>query len=232
MRVFWSIPPLIFILFGVIAALNNGISPLIFLSNLTLLCILFYINTYIHEYGHVIAAKLVGVRVAGVIIGNGKRAPYGKIVFGIPLLITTSFVGGFTLTGYIANNYPKLRSAFIFLGGVLLQLILTSACFALFGIKDFSYLFAGGISISTMFIVANALEIVLNLFPGHVDSFGVKVPNDGLTLLKLPFLKTKELTESDRQRYEDLEERIKTATIELINQRKTKASTPTRNNAD
>jgi hypothetical protein len=129
------------------------------------------------------------------------------------------FVSGFTLTGYIANNYPKLRSAFISLGGVLLQLILTSACFTLFGIKDGSYLFAEGISISTMFIVANALEIVFNLFPGHVDFFGVKVPNDGLTLLKLPFLKTKYLTESDRQRYEDLEERIKTATIELRNQR-------------
>lgn len=215
MRIFWSLSPTILILFGVIAALNNGISPHIFLLNLILLFTFFYLNIYIHEYGHVIAARLMNIRVAGVIIGNGKKASYGKIIFGIPLIITNSLVGGLTLRAHITNKHPKLSAAFISLGGVLLQFVITIACVTLFGIKDFSYLFGGGISFSTVFIFSNALEIAFNLFPSRGEYFGVKLPSDGLKLMKLPFLKIEEITEADKQSFAALEEKLKTIIDEI-----------------
>lgn len=203
MRFLKSVPLLIVFLFGLIAAYNNKISPHFFLLNVLVLLAFLYLNIYIHEYGHVIAARLVGIDVRAVIIGNGK-ALWRKTVFGIPLFVTNSIGVGFTLVGRIDKNLLKLRYAFFILGGVLSQLLLTIACFALFGTKDLAYLYAGGISISTMYIISNVLMILTNLFPFNINFYGLRIPNDGLKLLKIPFGKAQDLMDSDETRLFEL----------------------------
>lgn len=213
-----AIPIIIVLLFGVISAYNNNISPNFLLTNVLALCVFCYLDIYIHEIGHVIAARLVGVGVTGVIIGNGKEL-FRKTVFGIPLVVTNGFGVGFTLMGQIDGNFLKLRYSFIILGGVLFQFLLTAACFAILGTKDFAYLYAQGISISTMFIISNVLMILTNLFPFNINCYGLRIPNDGLKLLKVLFGKVKDLMDSDETRL-----------FELIRSKIEKADNATQNN--
>ena len=224
MRILRSIPLLIVILFAAFAAYNNQISPHIFLCNFLVLILMSYFNIYIHETGHVLAAKLVGIGVKGVIIGRGKKALWAYKIFGIPLYISNSFVGsGLTLMEKIDDNLTNLRYAFFVLGGTLFQSLLIFVCYACFGIKDLTFLFAGGISISTMFIFSGFFEMLINLVPRHVHLHGMRMANDGLLLLKIPFLKKRKLMDSDIKWQADSEE--------IINNEIRKENEATYNNA-
>ncbi|MBI5631968.1 MAG: hypothetical protein HZA15_00580 [Nitrospirae bacterium] len=185
MRIIRSIPTLIIMLFAVIAALNNGISPHIFIFNVLAFLAVTYMSVYIHEYGHVAAAALVGIRLKGVIIGNSKKVLWKGNVFGLPLFITNRFCGGFTIPETIERNVPKLQYTFFISGGLLSQLLLTLFVYAIFGVKDLSYLLTGGVSLSTVFIISNSVMILVSIFPLHNDFVGHRVPNDALILLRL-----------------------------------------------
>lgn len=194
MRFFRSVPLLIVVLFGVIAAYNNKISPNFFLVNLLVFVAFIYLDIYIHEFGHVLAARIVGIGVNRVIIGTGKEL-MRVTVLGIPLVVTNNFAAGFTIMGSIEKRLLKLRYAFFIAGGVLLQSFLAAACVGLLGIKDWTYLYASGISVSTMFVFSNMLLVATNLFPRHFNLYGIRTPNDGLRLLKAPFLKEQNINE-------------------------------------
>jgi len=194
MRFIRPVPTIILFLFGLLVAYNNKISPHFFVVNLLVLIAFIYLDIYIHEFGHVIAAKLVGIGVNGVIIGNGKELSR-KTLFGIPLVITNNFVGGFTIMGSIERKLLKLRFAFFIAGGVLLQSLLIASCAVLLGTKDWTYLYANGTSVTTMFVISNLLLIATNLFPRHINVCGIRMPNDGLRLLKAPFLKEQDIHE-------------------------------------
>ena len=193
MRLLRSLPTIILFLFGLTAAYNNKISPHFYVINFLLLIAFIYLDIYIHEFGHVIAARLAGIGVNGVIIGTGKEL-MRKSVFGIPLIVTNNFGVGFTIMGSIERKLLKLRFAFFIAGGVLLQFLLAVVCVVFFGTKDWTYLYSRGISVPTIFVISNVLLIVTNLFPRYIKTFpGIRMPNDGLRLLKAPFLKQQDI---------------------------------------
>lgn len=188
-----SIPIVILSLIALLlVAYNNKIFPVFFLLNLLVLIAFIYLDIYIHEFGHVIAAKLAGIGVNRVIIGNGKEL-LRKSIFDIPVVITNNLGGAVTLMGSIDRNHLKLRLALFVAGGVFFQSLLVIACFVLFGTKDWSLLFTREIGFSNMFIFSNILLIVTNLIPRHFNICGLRTPNDGLRLLTVPFLKEKDI---------------------------------------
>jgi hypothetical protein len=116
-----SIPIVILSLVALLlVAYNNKIFPVFFLLNLLVLIAFIYLDIYIHEFGHVIAARLAGIGVNRVIIGNGKEL-LRKSIFDISVVITNNIGGAVTLMGSIDRNYLKLRFALFIVGGVFFQ---------------------------------------------------------------------------------------------------------------
>jgi hypothetical protein len=187
-----SIPIVILSFVALLLVAYNRIFPVFVLLNLLVLIAFIYLDIYIHEFGHVIAARLAGIGVNRVIIGNGKEL-LRKSIFGISVVITNNIGGALTLMGSIDRNLLKMRFAFFVAGGVLFQSLLTVASYVLFGTKDWTLLFTSEIGISNMFVFSNILLIVTNLIPRHFNMYGLSIPNDGLRILTAPFLKEKDI---------------------------------------
>ena len=129
-----------------------------------------------------------------VIIGSGKKL-VRKTIFGIPLIITDRVNSGLTVLDSIERKFFKLRFAFFTAGGVLLQCLLTAPCIVLLGNKNCTYFSISGMNLIVLFVVSNLFLIALNLFPGHVRILELKMPNDGLSILTIPFLKEQDINQ-------------------------------------
>ena len=163
------------------------------LANLAILVGFLHVSTYIHEFGHAVAARLVGVRVHRVTIGTGKEV-WRRSLFGVPLVVTNNYWGGSTSVGSVGKNHVKLRFAFYTAGGILAESLVTVPCLVFLITKGWAYLSIGNIVVVNMFVAANATSIVSSLIPRHVTMNGVRVPNDGLGLVKAPVLKEHDIS--------------------------------------
>lgn len=165
-------------------------------SLLYLAALLFFLysNIYIHEFGHVITAKAMKMGISKVVIGTGRELARKKI-FGVPLIITNNMSGGQTLLGHTDRRLLRLRFFIVMSGGILLQLFLTVSLIYLIA-RDASYVVTvGPVNISNTFIISSIVMIAFNLLPINYKFKGIKLPSDGLRMLKTPFMKEKDLGE-------------------------------------
>jgi len=156
--------------------------------------IFLYFNVYIHEFGHVLAAIVVRIPIRRVTIGNGReilRKRIGRII----VVITNGFSGGNTFIGPISKKLFKIRCLIIFLGGVVSQLISIVLVMLIFDIQFNELINIKHLSFSHAFIYSNLLLIVLNLIPRKILISGIPVSNDGLQIIKLPFITSYETQE-------------------------------------
>lgn len=160
---------------------------------LNLAATLFFIKlgVVIHEIGHLLFGKLAG--------GNPKRIVLGKShevmrleVFGVKIILNKDFNGGFAFVNFPKGKNTKFNQFLLSSGGFIINLIVAYLVYLIFG-YNFSFLSGRkGLDFSSAFIFTNTLLAIVSLLPYYVDYMGIKVPTDGLTLLKLPFKKKNE----------------------------------------
>ncbi len=156
--------------------------------------ILCYVNIYIHELGHVLAAKSVHFKVNRVMIGNG-RTIFQKHMFGILVVITRGIASGQTFLSTHDSTNIRTRMAIVSGGGLLLQ---TLAILAVIILGDFDinrFLGRHNFHLPTIFVMSNIFMAASAILPIKVASRGIRIPSDGLRLLKAPFMKEEEIAE-------------------------------------
>jgi tetratricopeptide (TPR) repeat protein len=153
------------------------------------------IGVIIHESGHLLFAKLSGGNPKRMILGNGHevhRFEFSKI----KIIINNQFKGGFAMANFDNQNLIKLRRFIYTAGGAVTNFIFAYIVYLIFKL-DFLFLSGKyGINISSAFIFANFFLGVFSLIPYYLNYQGIKIPTDGLSLLKIPFRK-KELLEEE-----------------------------------
>jgi tetratricopeptide (TPR) repeat protein len=147
--------------------------------------------TIVHEIGHLLAAKLVGGTPRRMTLGRGHELCRTQI-FGIRVVINSSFRGGFANASFNRPGFLRLRYGFYVLGGVLCNSLVALVLYSLFGFNYFGTDGTTTFAPASAVILANTLALI-NLLPFYSTVMGVRIPTDGLALLKLPFIKRKEV---------------------------------------
>jgi tetratricopeptide (TPR) repeat protein len=146
-----------------------------------------YINIFLHEIGHYLAAKLVGFKVLALNVGSGKEFYRKKWK---EVLVTASLgVSGYTSVRVLDRKNLRLRMMVFSAAGILVNgLILFLLCLITgFNIKS------GSNGVVTIFVVVSILLLLITIKPSTVIINGMNVPNDGKRILTLPFMKEEEL---------------------------------------
>ena len=157
--------------------------------------LLAYVDIYIHELGHVLVGMLVKFPIRRVKIGFGReiiRTQVGETSF----IVTSGLGGGVTYMGQVSDQWLKFRFLLFVLGGVIAQMVAIgiTMVFADISIQAI-WSIRSPLSLAKVFIYSNLFLIVANLLPRHFMLFGIKIPNDGLRIAKLPFLSGYEIQE-------------------------------------
>lgn len=164
-----------------------------------------YIDIIIHEFGHAIAGWIVGFPIKKITIGFGRNIFKYKFKE-TTLVINQGIQGGLTSPGTFSPNFLRLRYFFFTLGGVGLQglviLLVTIIMTALknpytFAIPNTHNFLVWKIidSLVNIFLYTNYILIFLNLIPMNINIMGIPMPNDGLQLLTIFFVKQQRIKE-------------------------------------
>ncbi|MDB6066724.1 MAG: hypothetical protein JWR26_2932 [Pedosphaera sp.] len=174
-----------------------------FLLNCWMLDILPLLLVLPHEFGHAIAGKAVGFRVFHVIVGLG-RTLYKRRIMGFNFEIKTVFFGGVTIATPRSANCFRLRHALFIFAGPFVSVVIGWLAFILcprpiwphvdlqLGANPFLPIIqAAGQKLMPLqiLLVANLYLLVASLWPRMINTSYGKIANDGLALLKTPFLK-------------------------------------------
>jgi tetratricopeptide (TPR) repeat protein/Zn-dependent protease len=150
------------------------------------------ISIVLHEIGHAAAAIFVGMEVAEIVIGNGETL-FDIRIFGIPWKIKQFPVCGAVYVLGKSTYFYRTRSLIVSLFGPLTNLILV--WLPLEFPREFMTISPTKIYIcpGIIFCLVNILLVGRTLFPQDVNIYGVRGPTDGLRILTLPFLSTKDV---------------------------------------
>jgi tetratricopeptide (TPR) repeat protein len=144
----------------------------------------------IHEMTHAGVAKLVGLRVFGIMIGVGKTIWSGRLL-GTDWTINALPIGGITLVGTrpVALIRPKLF--LIYLAGPASHVIMAAGFFLW---QQTLAISAFGYQVLMSLVLANIVLAVTNLVPFKISLTTGMQGTDGWHLLRVPFLNQGELT--------------------------------------
>ncbi|MEO1031483.1 MAG: site-2 protease family protein [Bacteroidota bacterium] len=180
----------VFLILGFTALLVGGEFSVLGCIFLNAVSVLFFIKlgVVVHEIGHLLFGKLAGADPKRIVLGKSHEVKRFK-VFNIKIILNKDFNGGFAFVNFPFGKNTKMNQFLFTSGGFVTNLIVAYLVFLLFGF-NFTFLSGRrGIDFSSAFIFANALLAISSLIPYYVEYLGVKIPTDGLTLLKLPFSK-------------------------------------------
>jgi tetratricopeptide (TPR) repeat protein len=194
-KIFFTLFPLgywIVITVGIVFNFLSGVSQLgNVLINVGAFLVAFKAAVIIHEAGHLIAAKAVGGTPRRMVLGKGHELFRTKI-FNIRVVINSIFLGGHAYASFEQLKALKLRYGAFILGGVLLNVICALLMNEFFEMAFTDPMGDVVIAIPFTIFLANAI-MVFNFIPYYTTIMGMKVPTDGLALLKLPFAKLGEI---------------------------------------
>lgn len=151
-----------------------------------------YVNIYIHEMGHAVTGTLLGFQIKRLIIGAGQEMVRFRLGRAI-VIINWSLSGGVTHWGNVPKTQLRSRFALLSLGGILAQALAVLGCWFFLRVSTRDLLTFTGVSYPHLFIYSNVLLMGANLLPWKFNYMGIKLPTDGLQLLKLPFWKEKDI---------------------------------------
>ncbi|HVE58150.1 MAG TPA: tetratricopeptide repeat protein [Pyrinomonadaceae bacterium] len=153
-----------------------------------------FVVLIIHEFGHAIVAKIVGLKIFALIIGYGKKLT-GFEIFGIPVEINLKPFNGLTYAFPTSTSWVKTRMWFYNLGGLLTHIIFISV-FIIFNEQDFGSFFTSLVkrpAIFETFFLANLFLLVINAFPYKFQMPQGAYFSDGYKLFQIPFQKIEEI---------------------------------------
>jgi hypothetical protein len=132
----------------------------------------------IHELGHVIAAKVVGLAPAQLIIGHpDKNAPlFSFRLFGLSLECWPIPFGGATI--FATPPHTPLQTFIVTIGGPIFDALVILVCSFLW---QHTFLRLGLAAI----ILSQAVNVLRNLIPVSSLYGRVRVPSDGKVILQL-----------------------------------------------
>jgi len=142
-----------------------------------------------HELGHALIARWLGWRVFRIVIGMGKTCARCRFA-GFDFDWRPVLLGGMTLIAPRNLAWFRMKLFASVLAGLLVNVALGAAMLLFYpwqeiGAFDLDYL----PSVPKLFLFANTLVVLLNLWPRTWKQFGIEVPSDGKQLLKAFFVK-------------------------------------------
>jgi hypothetical protein len=185
---------LIVITFGIFSVVVNPNSEFGWIILNLYLATLFGILMIIpHELSHAYSARLLGMHVAGIIIGIGKTV-FVKRFWGFSWEFKNIPIIGITLVLNLKTNKYRSKQFAMILAGPLTNLVVISV---LLGILPRQELFTGifdlNIAPASALFWANIIDFFGNLIPRMLETIIGKIPNDGLNLASTLFLSKKEI---------------------------------------
>jgi len=154
--------------------------------NLLLLDVLVAAGTAIHETGHALAARALGMRVFRIVLGCGRTLWKGPL-FGILVEWRAIPFGGMTLVAPIDERAVRTRMALMTLAGPLANLALAAIAWMRHPEVLDVEIYARGLALLSVWCFANLLLGLASLFPLTYTTEAGAVPSDGLRLIGLPF---------------------------------------------
>jgi hypothetical protein len=142
----------------------------------------------LHELGHFLTARLVGLEPLLINLGVGPQQWTGKIL-SVPISVRTWPLLGMTAFDSKSLRFLRLRVWItVFMGPATNALLVAVAIVfwdALVRVVD--------ADIVILWIIYNALLGLMNLWPHHPKQAGQRYRSDGLQLLQIPLKKTADL---------------------------------------
>ena len=139
-----------------------------------------FLSIFLHELGHVLAAKLVGLRPTHLIVGHPDWADpiVSRCVVGVKVEWWPIPFGGMTLLETPPTN--KLKAFIVTLGGLIFDTLIVLTAFQLLPhAPPFLKI------ILAIIILSEAENLIYNLIPASLVYEGVRVPRDGKVLLQI-----------------------------------------------
>jgi tetratricopeptide (TPR) repeat protein len=147
-----------------------------------------------HELGHAFAAKWLGNQVFRIVLGNGRILKTGKM-FGFAYEIRQFPFLGLTYCFSKSSRWYRLKRFSIVVAGPVANL-----CFFLLALRipqsdNLIHSLTRSPSPVGWLILANGWILAVNLLPYRLNLPDGKIPNDGLSLLMMPFLPKRAIEE-------------------------------------
>jgi tetratricopeptide (TPR) repeat protein len=146
-----------------------------------------------HEFGHALTARALGLKVTVMTLGGGKFLWAGD-VFGMPARLYRWPLGGLTHLGGQPTRFIRTRIWLTTLMGPVTNIGLAFIAAVLW--RPLAQLIDS--NVTALWIAYNALMAAGNLWPNRVHRSGRLHQTDGMQLLQIPFQKTAELAEALR----------------------------------
>ena len=183
----------IILLIAIIFASINGvyISLAYFAFNIFLYLTGSKFAILVHEIGHLVFAKMVGGNPRRMILGSKHKVAQFDYR-GIIVTINSNFNSGYAVANFDNLKFIRLKILAYSSGGLIVNFLIA---FLLLVYGGFSTDFSERVQASTTIGVANLLIGIYALIPRYSTFHGVRMTSDGLSILRVPFLKEAELKE-------------------------------------
>ncbi|WP_421877516.1 tetratricopeptide repeat protein [Marinoscillum sp.] len=145
----------------------------------------------IHEMGHLLFAQFVGGTPRRMILGKGHKVAETRFK-GVKIILNSNFTSGLAYAAFDNLKLIRLRLLSYTSGGFLTNFFIASILFLAF---DLSTDASDGIQFSSAIVFANLLTGISVLIPHYSSYQGLRLYSDGLSLLRIPFLKKSNLVE-------------------------------------
>jgi peptidase M50-like protein len=136
----------------------------------------------LHELGHALTARIVGLEVALLTLGTGKNWGSGKLL-NVPFRLCGWPLSGFTYLVTTATRRLRLRLWITTLMGPVTNMILIAAAVMFWN----PLAQALDSNILVLWILYNSILVVSSLLPRQSRHFGHLVRSDGMQLMRIPF---------------------------------------------
>lgn len=178
----------IFVISPAVPLSTSSIGLAWFAVNLMLVTLVWPLLAAIHELGHALAAKAVGMRVFRVNVGYGRTWLIRRVA-GVDLHINALlFLGGLTYAGHVERSYLRVRQAVYVAGGPAANLLLAGALELASGRpgmwESLDRLFQGPAFLQAL-LLGNVLVACLSLLPMRASTAAGANTTDGMKLLAL-----------------------------------------------
>ncbi len=150
--------------------------------NLALLEVFLFLSTVLHELGHILGARIAGLRVFGIEIGHGRTIADFRFA-GLRWQFRSLPFGGFAHASPRTSDLYRLRQSVFILGGPVINALLVVVSVAAFSEQEHMHgLITEDLAPATMLFFANATLLVYSLWPHKAWTSYGESPNDGLLL--------------------------------------------------